>query len=216
MSKNLYEYPLTNNLTWWNDKSKTAEAPFFFLYRKLFGIGEVTLTALLREYANKYGCSSEEAKKIFYLEQGNYHFKKKKEQVYVSCSYATRTGRYAEYSVLKPEYLNDFCVAETRMGLRCRQHSPNRGYCTQHTKSLKDENNLVSSEKLERNVIPESLIKEKDIEKLRDVCITVYLEYHHQWATIINLSQKRNKNRNTLFKINKLQLEINKLKEELE
>jgi hypothetical protein len=67
-----------------------------------------------------------------------------------------------------------------------------------------------------RTIIPEFLLKEKNIERLRDVCIIVYMNYHHDWDDIIQLAKKRNKRRIDLSKINRLQLEINKLKEELE
>jgi hypothetical protein len=68
----------------------------------------------------------------------------------------------------------------------------------------------------DREDAPEFLLKEKNIEKLRDVCITVYMNYHHQWDAIVQLSKKRHKRRINLLKINKLQSQINKLREELE
>lgn len=97
------------------------------------------------------------------------------------------------------------------------QKTANRGKRHSSAESqIEKKNNLVSSKKLDRNIIPQFLLDEKDIEKLRDVCITVYMNYHHQWDNIIRLSQKRNKNREALSKINELQLQINKLRKELE
>lgn len=214
-----YEYPIKNKKEWLNGESKTGKAPFFFIFRRLSSnfSEKVALSALLEDYARTYECSLDEAEKVFYLEQGNYHFKRHGDNVYVLCSYSTRIGEYEHYHVLNPQHLNTFCNAKTQTGLRCRQHRNKDGsYCTQHTKSLEEKNSPVSSKKLDRNIIPQFLLDEKDIEKLRDVCITVYMNYHHQWDNIIRLSQKRNKNREALSKINELQLQINKLREELE
>ena len=197
-----------------NTKLKSAKTPFFYIYKNLKNASEkVTVSVLLKEYADIHGCSIDEAKKVFYLEQTNYSFERKGDNVYVG----KITFMSNSYYVLKTEYLNRFCNATTNAGLRCKQYKPvSKTYCTQHAKSLEKKNNLVSSKKLDRNIIPQFLLDEKDIEKLRDVCITVYMNYHHQWDNIIRRSQKRNKNREALSKINKLQLQINKLREELE
>ncbi len=64
--------------------------------------------------------------------------------------------------------------------------------------------------------IPDFLLVENDIERLRNVCIVVYQEYHTHWPHIISLAKKREENKNTLAKINELQLEINKLREKLQ
>ena len=59
------------------------------------------------------------------------------------------------------------------------------------------------------------LSKEEDIEKLRNICLVVFKEYNHLWADIVSLAKKHHKNRKTIDQINKLQLEINKLREDL-
>lgn len=63
---------------------------------------------------------------------------------------------------------------------------------------------------------PDFLLKEKDIEKLRIICLVVYKEYNHLWSDIVSLAKKRKENKKTLQKIAELELELNKLKEKLE
>lgn len=73
------------------------------------------------------------------------------------------------------------------------------------------------------NVVDELLL-EKDIEKLRSICIVVYEEYAKfkviNWAFVINQVEEKEKKKlnvsKVMSKINVLQLQINKLKEELE
>ena len=115
-----------------NTKLKSAKTPFFYIYKNLENTSErVTLLALLKEYADIYGCSIDEAKKVFYLEQTNYGLHK---------GYVRKiTFMSNSYYVLKPKHLNRFCNAITNSGLRCKQYKPvNKTYCTQHAKSLEE------------------------------------------------------------------------------
>ena len=63
---------------------------------------------------------------------------------------------------------------------------------------------------------PDFLVEEKDIEKLREVCIAVYKKYHHLWNDIMAEVKKNTKNKATLLKINSLQLQIDELRKEIE
>tara|TARA_R100001086_G_scaffold130282_1_gene67403 strand:+ start:235 stop:822 length:588 start_codon:yes stop_codon:yes gene_type:complete len=67
--------------------------------------------------------------------------------------------------------------------------------------------------------IPDFILKETDIEKLRAICLVVFEEYPQHWSDIVSIAKRKieNKEKNSMImsKINVLQLEINKLREEL-
>lgn len=216
MSEKIYK---TFTIKWLNRNNEISTAPFFYIYKKSKHYSEkITFLSLLQTYAHNYNCSLGEAEEDFYLEQKNYVFSKKADTVYVSIA------SKKHYHIIDINHLNKFCNAKTKMGQRCKQFkTENKMYCKQHIKSVKEENNLVSSKKLDGNNIPQLLLDEKDIEKLRDICITVYMNYRHEWSNIVSLSRKRMKNRKILSEINELEstkneidLKLDKLREALE
>lgn len=68
--------------------------------------------------------------------------------------------------------------------------------------------------------VPDFILEETNIEKLRTICLVMFDEYPQYWSDIISISKRKffvkEKNNRIMSKINELQLEINKLTEELE
>lgn len=191
-------------------EAQRANAPFFSIFaeKSNWFSKPIRLDLLLSAYQKKYSASRKEAKSVFYLEQSNYTFKKMKSGVVVNADYWITKGKYEDYKVLDPKDSSLFCVAQTRMGLRCMARKKIGDKCSMHSPETKMK---PSVKKTNSNF----LLEENDIEKLRSVCLVVYENYHHLWSDIITLATKKRDNLLILEKVNNLELEINKLKEKL-
>ena len=121
-------------------------------------------------------------------------------------------------------YHQDLCY----MHCDCEYCSQTYGFCNnrgkRHPSTLDDGkfdygyrfNPLLSK----KRSVPDFILEETNIEKLRTICLVVFEEFPQHWSDIISIAKRKietkEKTSRVMSKINVLQLEINKLREELE
>jgi hypothetical protein len=194
------------------NKKIGAKAPFFLLFKEMSSefTKPVKLNLLYKKYMEKYSSSLEEAKKVFYLEQGNYNLTKPKKEIIVNSCFSLNKKDYARYMVLNPNYYEKYCCGKTKIGMKCRQYRTLENFCQQHHPTW------MKGETVPTTNVYDKVLETKDIEKLRNICVVVYEQYNGLWSDIITFAKKRETNKEIMLRIDKLEQELKKLKEEVE
>ena len=191
---------------------------YLYVYNDLGG-SSVELKVLLTRYMAIQECDEKTAIEVFETEMDNYDMKLRSGISFVTL---IPMNDYRLFSRIDSE---DRCLSQTKGSnyiLRCRSKiSKIDSWCNTHerlhTIPVEEEVKIPAKEQ----EIPDSSLllkieEEMDLEKLKSIVYVLAKNHPKLFKTLLKESHKLYRNRNILFEISKLELEVIKLKKELE
>ena len=191
---------------------------YLYVYNDLGG-SSVELKVLLTRYMAIQECDEKTAIEVFETEMDNYDMKLRSGISFVTL---IPMNDYRLFSRIDSE---DRCLSQTKGSnyiLRCRSKiSKIDSWCNTHerlhTIPVEEEVKIPAKE---QGIQDSSLLlkseEEMDLEKLKSIVYVLAKNHPKLFKTLLKESQKLYRNRNILFEISKLELEVIKLKKELD
>ena len=190
---------------------------YLYVYNDLGG-SSVELKVLLNRYMAIQECDEKTAIEVFETEMDNYTMKSRSGISFVTL---IPTNDYQQFSRIDSE---DRCLAQTKGSnylLRCRQSAKIDSWCNTHerihTIPVEEEVKIPAKEQgIQDSSLLLKIEEEMDLEKLKSIVYVLAKNHPKLFKILLKESQKLYRNRNILFEISKLELEVIKLKKELE
>ena len=190
---------------------------YLYVYNDLGG-SSVELKVLLTRYMAIQECDEKTAIEVFETEMDNYDMKSRSGISFVTL---IPMNDYRLFSRIDSE---DRCLAQTKGSnyiLRCRQIAKIDSWCNTHerlhTIPVEEEVKIPAKEQgIQDSSLLLKIEEEMDLEKLKSIVYVLAKNHPKLFKTLLKESHKLYRNRNILFEISKLELEVIKLKKELE
>ena len=191
---------------------------YLYVYNDLGG-SSVELKVLLTRYMAIQECDEKTAIEVFETEMDNYDMKLRSGISFVTL---IPMNDYRLFSRIDSE---DRCLSQTKGSnyiLRCRSKiSKIDSWCNTHerlhTIPVEEEVKIPAKEQgIQDSSLLLKIEEEMDLEKLKSIVYVLAKNHPKLFKTLLKESHKLYRNRNILFEISKLELEVIKLKKELE